>query len=114
MLSAIVKRSIVVGGHKTSVSMEDEFWNSLKEISRGHKQTLSELVGDIDTHRVNGNLSSAIRLFVLGHFRALTSMPSTVHAAANVDMLRIPQEIRHPKPVNGRASEPLEQVIAGR
>jgi predicted DNA-binding ribbon-helix-helix protein len=69
MQTVIVKRSIVIAGHKTSVSLEDAFWNSLKDIGRSSDQTLSELVGDIDTRRLNGNLSSAIRLFVLGHYR---------------------------------------------
>jgi len=69
MQTAIVKRSIVIAGHKTSVSLEDAFWNSLKDIGRSSDQTLSEMVGDIDTRRLNGNLSSAIRLFVLGHYR---------------------------------------------
>jgi predicted DNA-binding ribbon-helix-helix protein len=67
--SPVVKRSIVVGGHKTSVSLEAAFWNSMKEISRIRSMTLSELVGEIDVARQQGNLSSAIRLFVLDHFR---------------------------------------------
>src|SRR6266567_1511214 len=69
MQTVIVKRSIVIAGHKTSVSLEDAFWNSLKDIGRSSDQTLSEMVGGIDARRLNGNLSSAIRLFVLGHFR---------------------------------------------
>jgi predicted DNA-binding ribbon-helix-helix protein len=69
MQTVIVKRSIVIAGHKTSVSLEDAFWNSLKDIGRTSDQTLSEIVGGIDARRLNGNLSSAIRLFVLGHYR---------------------------------------------
>jgi predicted DNA-binding ribbon-helix-helix protein len=69
MKSPVVKRSIVVGGHKTSVSLEEAFWNSMKEISAKRSVTLSELVGEIDTARQQGNLSSAIRLFVLDHFK---------------------------------------------
>jgi predicted DNA-binding ribbon-helix-helix protein len=71
--SPVVKRSIVVGGHKTSVSIEEAFWNGMKEISGQRSMTLSELVGEIDTHRHQGNLSSAIRLFVLDHFRNRSS-----------------------------------------
>jgi predicted DNA-binding ribbon-helix-helix protein len=71
MKSAITKRSIVIAGHKTSVSLEDEFWQSLKEIVRGRNVTLSFLVADIDARRPHGNLSSAIRLFVLDYFRRL-------------------------------------------
>ena len=69
MKSTIVKRSIVVGGHKTSVSLEDEFWSALKDIAHAQDSTLSELVGSIDAGRTHGNLPSAIRLFVLAHHR---------------------------------------------
>ena len=70
MKSPVVKRSIVVAGHKTSVSLEEAFWNGMKEISGTRDMTLSELVGEIDSNRQQGNLSSAIRLFVLDYFRA--------------------------------------------
>ena len=70
MKSPVVKRSIVVGGHKTSVSLEEAFWNGMKEISGLRDMTLSELVGEIDSNRQQGNLSSAIRLFVLDYFRS--------------------------------------------
>jgi predicted DNA-binding ribbon-helix-helix protein len=70
MNSPVVKRSIVVAGHKTSVSLEDAFWQALKAIASDRQMTLSDLVATIDTDRRHGNLSSAIRLFVLDHFRA--------------------------------------------
>jgi predicted DNA-binding ribbon-helix-helix protein len=70
MKSPVVKRSIVVAGHKTSVSLEEAFWNGMKEISGERNMTLSELVGEIDSKRQQGNLSSAIRLFVLDHFKS--------------------------------------------
>lgn len=70
MKSPVVKRSIVVAGHKTSVSLEEAFWNGMKEISGLRNMTLSELVGEIDSNRQQGNLSSAIRLFVLDHFKS--------------------------------------------
>jgi predicted DNA-binding ribbon-helix-helix protein len=70
MKSPVVKRSIVIAGHKTSVSLEDAFWHALKDIAAGQGVTLAELVGSIDTDRRHGNLSSAIRLFVLDHYRA--------------------------------------------
>jgi predicted DNA-binding ribbon-helix-helix protein len=63
------KRSIVIAGDKTSVSLEDEFWNSLKEIAGERGMTLMELVAAIDGDRQHANLSSAIRLFVLGVYR---------------------------------------------
>ena len=71
--SPVVKRSIVIGGHKTSVSIEEAFWDGMKEISGQRSMTLSELVGEVDTNRHQGNLSSAIRLFVLDHFRNRSS-----------------------------------------
>jgi predicted DNA-binding ribbon-helix-helix protein len=74
MKSPVVKRSIVIAGHKTSVSLEDAFWKALKEIARLRRATLSELIASIDAERVQGNLSSAIRLFVLDHFRTQTGV----------------------------------------
>jgi predicted DNA-binding ribbon-helix-helix protein len=70
MKSPVVKRSIVIAGHKTSVSLEDAFWKGLKEIAGGRDMTLSDLVATIDTDRRHGNLSSAIRLFVLDYYRS--------------------------------------------
>ncbi len=72
MTSPIVKRSIVIAGHKTSVSIEDAFWAALKDIAASRGSTVAELVATIDAGRQHGNLSSAIRLFVLDHFRAAT------------------------------------------
>jgi len=69
MKSQVAKRSIVVAGHKTSVSLEDAFWNGLKEIAGRRDITLSDLVAAIDSQRHHGNLSSAIRLFVLDFYR---------------------------------------------
>jgi predicted DNA-binding ribbon-helix-helix protein len=70
MKSAVVKRSLVIAGHKTSVSLEAAFWTALKDIAAGRQQTMSDLVGAIDAERKQGNLSSAIRLFVLDHYQA--------------------------------------------
>ena len=70
MNSPVVKRSIVIAGHKTSVSLEDAFWKGLKDIAAARDTTLSDLVATIDSTRRRGNLSSAIRLFVLDHFQA--------------------------------------------
>ena len=70
MKSSVVKRSIMIDGHKTSVSLEDAFWNDLKEIAYTQRTTPSELVAHIDGVRKQSNLSSAIRLFVLEHFRS--------------------------------------------
>jgi predicted DNA-binding ribbon-helix-helix protein len=68
-MSPVLKRSIVIEGHKTSVSLEDEFWNSFKEIAEEGGMTLEAMIGAIDGGRKHANLSSAIRLFVLGVYR---------------------------------------------
>jgi predicted DNA-binding ribbon-helix-helix protein len=83
--SLVSKRSIVIAGHKTSVSVEDEFWNSLKEVARERNMTLAELVGAIDADRQHANLSSAIRLFVLSVYRdqAASRQDRTREALAN-------------------------------
>jgi predicted DNA-binding ribbon-helix-helix protein len=82
MKSPVVKRSIVIAGHKTSVSLEDAFWSALKEIAITRRMTLSDLVGSIDADRQHGNLSSAIRLFVLDHYQGRTNNDSeTTHPA---------------------------------
>ena len=67
--SRIVKRSIVIAGHKSSISLEDDFWRAVKEIAARRNMRLSELVTSIDSERAHTNLSSAIRLFVLNFFR---------------------------------------------
>ena len=69
MKSSVVKRSIVIDGHKTSVSLEDPFWTELKNIAHDRHVTLSDLVTKIEDTREQSNLSSAIRLFVLHHFQ---------------------------------------------
>jgi predicted DNA-binding ribbon-helix-helix protein len=70
MKSTVVKHSVVIDGHKTSVSLEDAFWGSLKEIAHAQGATLGQTVAEIDKSRQRANLSSAIRLFVLEYFRA--------------------------------------------
>ena len=69
MKSLIVKHSIIIDGHKTSVSLEDAFWSDLKKIAQMDRVPLSELVTKIDKGRQAGNLSSAIRLFVFDQVR---------------------------------------------
>ena len=67
MKSSVIKRTVMVGGHKTSISLEDEFWSGLKEIARAQGASMAQILTEIDTTRQQKNLSSAIRLFVLGH-----------------------------------------------
>jgi predicted DNA-binding ribbon-helix-helix protein len=69
MKSQVIKRSILIAGHRTSVSLEDAFWHGLKEIASIRDMTLSDLVAAIDSARNHGNLSSVIRLFVLDFYR---------------------------------------------
>jgi predicted DNA-binding ribbon-helix-helix protein len=69
MVSSIVKRSVYVSHHKTSVSLEDEFWESLRKIARGRGENLPQVIAAINADRGLANLSSAIRLFVLRHYR---------------------------------------------
>ena len=69
MKSSVVKRSIALAGHKTSVSLEDAFWAALKTIATGLGMTLSDLIETIDAQREHANLSSAIRLYVLEFYR---------------------------------------------
>jgi predicted DNA-binding ribbon-helix-helix protein len=69
MQSTVVKRSVVIGKHKTSISLEDQFWTSLKEIAASHQKTCSSLLSEIDERRQSANLSSAIRQFVLEFYQ---------------------------------------------
>jgi predicted DNA-binding ribbon-helix-helix protein len=69
MKSPIVKRSIVIAGHKTSVSLEDAFWQAFKEIAALRHMSVSELANVVDAEQ-HDNLSSAIRLFVLEFYRS--------------------------------------------
>jgi predicted DNA-binding ribbon-helix-helix protein len=105
MQSAIVKRSVVIGGHKTSVSLEDDFWHSLKDIGKGQHKTLSNLVADINTNRLHGNLSSAIRLFVLEHFRSQTGLGSNERPGIAIGNPLIKQVGHQPQLTNGRSNE---------
>jgi predicted DNA-binding ribbon-helix-helix protein len=70
MRKGIAKRSLVIAGHRTSVSLEIEFWSALKEIAAAKRQSVAALIAAIDAGRRGENLSSAIRLFVLRHHRA--------------------------------------------
>jgi predicted DNA-binding ribbon-helix-helix protein len=72
------KHSVVIAGHRTSVSLEEAFWSGLREIAEKRKVSVNRLVESIDTER-STNLSSAVRVFVLRHYRehlALSREPS--------------------------------------
>ena len=71
MPSPVLKRSVVLSGHKTSISLEEPFWQALREIAAEREMTTSALLNSIASKRVEGNLSSALRVAVLQHFRAI-------------------------------------------
>ena len=66
--SLVLKRSIIIDSHRTSVSLEDDFWNALRDIAQKRGETLSHLIASIDANRQFPNLSSALRIFVLRHY----------------------------------------------
>ncbi len=67
--SGIVKRSVSIAGHRTSVTLEAPFWDALKEIAQARGDSVQQLIGAIDAERGGQNLSSAIRVFVLAAVR---------------------------------------------
>ena len=68
----VARRSIAVAGHRTSISLEEAFWQGLRAIAAARHIKLSDLVASIDSGRKHPNLSSAIRLFVLDYFQKLS------------------------------------------
>jgi predicted DNA-binding ribbon-helix-helix protein len=88
MNSTVKKRSIVIGGRRTSVSLEDDFWMSLRQIARGRQVTTSDLIAPLDAAR-ESNLSSAIRVFILDHYRAMASQSDVAFTPLSV----IPQAV---------------------
>jgi len=87
MKSTIVKRSTIIAGHKTSVSLEDAFWKALKSIAKERDMKLSDLVTSIDSARQHSNLSSAIRLYVLNYYQSALGSPARSRS----------QHIMHPR-----------------
>jgi predicted DNA-binding ribbon-helix-helix protein len=67
--SVVKKRSVVVGGRKTSTSLENEFWEALRDIAQSLKMPLSALLATIKAEYQKNSLSSAIRVFVLNYYR---------------------------------------------
>jgi predicted DNA-binding ribbon-helix-helix protein len=64
------KRSITIAGHATSLTLEDEFWDALKEISASKGLSIAGMIRQIDAqNEERTNLSSAIRIFILLHYR---------------------------------------------
>lgn len=96
MKSVVIKRSILINGRKTSVSLENEFWNALREIAGPEKFALATLVEQIDKERNNINLSSAIRVFVFTYVRELNGKKhnSGRHSADSLSLLARAEECR--------------------
>ncbi|GJD39384.1 ribbon-helix-helix domain-containing protein [Methylobacterium bullatum] len=69
MTTGTTKRSVMIAGHRTSVSLETPFWEALREIAAAREQSVQVLIGEIDAARGAQNLSSAIRVFVLAEMR---------------------------------------------
>ena len=91
MKSLIVKRSIVLAGHKTSLSLEDAFWRGLKDIAASRQTKLADLVYSIGAKRGYSNLSSAVRLFVLNHYQARPSYEGQTRPSPTREMILMPQ-----------------------
>lgn len=93
MKSPVSKRSIVIAGHRTSISLEDAFWKGLREIARGRNLTASEMASIIDAERTHANLSSAIRIFVLDHYARMAAAADE-RTLTNKDAARNPAPLR--------------------
>ncbi len=68
-MSGQIKRSVTIKGHKTSISLEAPFWDALKDIAALKNTSINALVAEIDKSRRAGGLSSAIRIYILNHYR---------------------------------------------
>ena len=64
------KHSVRIAGHATSITLEEPFWNALRDIAAERKQSLNDLIEEIDNNRGTNNLSSAIRVFILNTYKA--------------------------------------------
>jgi len=91
---SIQKRSVIISGHRTSVSLEPEFWAALKDIAQSRDRSINELVTEVDKQR-RGNLSSALRVYVL------TDLQGRLGASAPGQAQPSPEE-----EAQGKASEP--------
>jgi predicted DNA-binding ribbon-helix-helix protein len=81
MPTTVKKRSVVVGGHRTSISLEQAFWEALQVLAAREAKTINQMVSDIDAAR-SGNLSSAIRVWILDRAReGLLQPEATVERA---------------------------------
>ncbi|MCB8821325.1 ribbon-helix-helix domain-containing protein [Microvirga rosea] len=75
MGSGILKRSVSIAGHRTSISLEEPFWDALRELAARNALSVQSLIGRIDAERGEQNLSSAIRVFLLKSLQEDVSRP---------------------------------------
>jgi predicted DNA-binding ribbon-helix-helix protein len=87
------KRSIVIGSHKTSISLEDIFWTAVQQIARERAMTRSQLIAAIHATCKGGNLSSAVRVFVLDHYRYIVAGTSGAQRTINATEEYMPMAI---------------------
>jgi predicted DNA-binding ribbon-helix-helix protein len=83
MKSPVIKRSIAIKGRQTSVSLEDAFWHDLKLMAAAENKSLSALISSVNDCRQRGNLSSALRVFVLAQYQAMA-----VRAGQNLKVVK--------------------------
>jgi len=102
---AIAKRTITIDNHKTSVTLENEFWSGLREVARRKNETLRSLVKQIDDARGRNNLSSAIRVFVLNYYRA------HAHVVHNLEYKAI-SDYNEPRSVERCKPEQVEGMLS--
>jgi predicted DNA-binding ribbon-helix-helix protein len=93
--TAVIKRSIFINGHKTSVSLEDEFWDGLREITGYGTRAVALLIEQINRGRDNCNLSSAVRIFVFNYFWAREKMNSAALSVtvSDQDLVRLTENV---------------------
>jgi predicted DNA-binding ribbon-helix-helix protein len=108
MKSLILKRSIMIAGQKTSVSLEDEFWQALKQIAAELDMPMAELVHQISRQREYGNLSSALRLFVLEHYLSRAKARRDSEAAQTSAQASAQESVQEsvPAPVQSKVCSP--------
>ena len=83
MYSPVIKHSISLAGHNTSVTLENQFWDGLREIAQNENISITTLIERIDTDRIGSNLSSSVRLFVLNHYKTRSQLAPS-HITPNV------------------------------
>jgi predicted DNA-binding ribbon-helix-helix protein len=98
MKSFVTKRSIKVNGHKTSVSLEESFWDALREVADKERTSVAKLVGQIENNRTTINLSGAIRIFLLQHFMEKFRSAGVGNSLAIVSNPSDEKELTQPPP----------------